>query len=195
MNSINHIKFKVLLDYYLINYIFFDQTINKFPSLGESGKEYLYRKTMGKEIERKFLVNGEFKHLAIRKLEIKQSYLSVDPYRVVRLRICDAKSVLTIKAPSENAKFARCEWEYEIPSAEAEEIMKICLPGRIQKTRYIVPYMDHKFEVDLFHDRHEGLIIAELELTDEEELFDRPDWLGEEVTGRPEYYNSNLIKE
>jgi adenylate cyclase len=170
-------------------------TLTNFLLIKESGKEYLYRKTMAKEIERKFLVNGEFKHLAIRNLEIIQGYLSVDPDRVVRLRICNNKSILTIKAPAENASFARCEWEFEIPYAEAEEIMKICLPGRIHKTRYIVPFMDHQFEVDLFHDRHEGLIIAELELTDEEEVFDRPDWLGEEVTGRPEYYNSNLIKE
>jgi len=150
---------------------------------------------MAKETERKFLVKGEFKHLAIRKMEITQGYLSVHPARVVRLRICDNKSILTIKAPAENARFTRCEWEFEIPSSEAQEIMRICLPGRIYKTRYIVPFMGHQFEVDIFHDRHEGLIIAELELTDEEEVFDRPDWLGEEVTGRPEYYNSNLIME
>jgi CYTH domain-containing protein len=148
---------------------------------------------MPKEIERKFLVKGEFKHLAIREMEITQGYLSVDRTRVIRLRLCNERAFLTIKAPSENTRFARYEWEYEIPSSEAMEIIKLCLPGRIHKTRYIVPFSGHHFEVDLFHGRHEGLIIAELELTDEEEVFDRPDWLGEEVTGRPEYYNSNLI--
>lgn len=150
---------------------------------------------MSKEIERKFLVKGEFKHLAIKEMEITQGYLSIDHVRVIRLRLCDEKSFLTIKAPVENARFARNEWEYEIPSSEAGEIMNLCLPGRIHKTRYVVPFSDHHFEVDMFHGRHEGLIIAELELTSENELFDRPEWLGEEVTGRPEYYNSNLIKE
>jgi len=149
---------------------------------------------MPKEIERKFLVKGEFKHLAIRELEITQGYLSVDHTRVIRLRFCNEKSFLTIKSPVENARFARNEWEYEIPFTEAEEIMNLCLPGRILKTRYVVPFGGHSFEVDLFHGRHEGLIIAELELADEDEVFDRPDWLGEEVTGRPEYYNSSLIK-
>jgi len=148
---------------------------------------------MPQEIERKFLVKGEFKHLSIREMEITQGYLSVDRTRVIRLRLCNERAFLTIKAPSENTRFARNEWEYEIPSSEAMEIIKLCLPGRIHKTRYIVPFSGHHFEVDLFHGRHEGLIIAELELTDEEEVFDRPDWLGEEVTGRPEYYNSNLI--
>jgi len=149
---------------------------------------------MPKEIERKFLVKGEFKHLAIREIEITQGYLSIDNVRVIRLRLCDEKSFLTIKAPVENASFARNEWEYEIPFSEAGEMMNLCLPGRIYKTRYIVPFSGHRFEIDLFHGSHEGLIIAELELTDEEEVFDRPDWLGEEVTGRPEYYNSSLIK-
>ncbi len=82
---------------------------------------------MAKEIERKFLVKGEFKHTAIRKMEITQGYLSVDPSRVVRLRISDNKSILTIKAPAENARFARHEWEFEIPFSEAKEIMKVCL--------------------------------------------------------------------
>jgi CYTH domain-containing protein len=150
---------------------------------------------MPKEIERKFLVRGEFRHLAIREIEITQGYLSIDNVRVIRLRLCDERAFLTIKAPAENTMFTRNEWEYEIPISEAGEMMNLCLPGRIHKTRYIVPFSGHRFEVDLFHGRHEGLIIAELELTDEADVFDKPDWLGEEVTGRPEYYNSSLIKE
>jgi adenylate cyclase len=149
---------------------------------------------MSKEIERKFLVSGEFSHLAINKIEIIQGYLSVDPARIVRIRTFDSRSVITIKAPEENAKFARNEWEIEIPFSTAQEILRICLPGRIHKTRYIVPYRDHKFEVDQFHGKNDGLIIAEIELAYEDELFDKPDWLGEEVTGRPEFNNSNLIK-
>lgn len=149
---------------------------------------------MSKEIERKFIVCGEFSHLAIKKIEITQGYLSVDPERIVRIRTFDSRSVLTIKAPAENAKFARNEWEFEIPFSTAQEILRICLAGRIYKTRYIVPFRDHKFEVDQFHGKNDGLIIAEIELSDEDELFDKPDWLGEEVTGRPEFNNSNLIK-
>jgi CYTH domain-containing protein len=148
---------------------------------------------MAKEIERKFLVKGEFKHLAIREMEITQGYLSVDPGRIIRLRICDGKSILSIKAPAENTKFSRHEWELEVPSPMADEIMEICLPGRIYKTRYIVPFRNHNFEVDLFHGKNKGLILAEIELADEKEVFAKPDWLGEEVTGRSEYYNSNLI--
>jgi len=149
---------------------------------------------MAKEIERKFLVSGEFRHLAINKTEIIQGYLSVDPERIVRIRTFGIRSVITIKSPAENAKFARNEWEIEIPFSLAQEILGICLPGRIYKTRYIVPYRDHNFEVDEFHGKNDGLIIAEIELADEDELFDKPDWLGEEVTGRPEFNNSNLIK-
>ena len=148
---------------------------------------------MGKEIERKFLVKGEFRHLAVRKLEIIQGYLSVDPSRILRLRISDGKSVISIKAPAEDTGFARYEWEIEIPVETAREIMKICLGQIIYKTRYIVPFVDHNFEVDQFHGKNEGLIIAEIELADENEFFEKPAWLGDEVTGKPEYYNSNLI--
>lgn len=148
---------------------------------------------MAKEVERKFLVRGEFRHLATKEIKITQGYLSVDPARVVRLRLIDCKSYLTIKAPDENKKITRNEWEFEIPYHMAEEMLKICLPGRIEKTRYLVPFRDHRFEVDQFHGKNEGLIIAELELADEEEVIDKPEWLGEEVTGRPEFYNSNLI--
>jgi adenylate cyclase len=88
----------------------------------------------------------------------------------------------------------RNEWEFPISVSDAKEMLKICLPGKIEKTRYIVPSGRHKFEVDVFHDKNEGLIIAEIELSSENEQFDKPEWLGEEVTGKPEYYNANLIK-
>ena len=88
----------------------------------------------------------------------------------------------------------RNEWEYEIPKNEAEEILKICIPGKVIKTRYLIPAGKRKFEVDVFHDRNEGLIIAEIELGSATESFERPEWLGEEVTGNPAYYNSNLIR-
>ena len=149
---------------------------------------------MAKEIERKFLVRGEFLHLAVWQVEIAQGYLSVDPERTIRVRISDGTTaILSVKAPATNTDFSRHEWEYEIPVSEALEILKVCLPEVILKTRYIIPFSGHKFEVDVFHGRNEGLIIAELELTDEDEAFEKPGWLGEEVTGKPEFYNSNLI--
>lgn len=148
---------------------------------------------MGLEIERKFLVKGEFNIVPVKQSNITQAYLSVDPDRTVRLRITEDEAHLTIKTSSGNTGFTRKEWEIPIPLSTANELIEVCLPGRIIKTRYIVPYSDHNFEVDVFHGRHEGLIIAEIELSEETEEFSKPDWLGEEVTGRPEYYNSNLI--
>jgi len=146
------------------------------------------------EIERKFLVRGEFRHLSVGKTNIFQAYLSVDPARTVRLRIAGGKAFITIKGSHGDNGIARREWELELPVEEAEQMKDICLPGTIDKTRYNVPSGKHCFEVDVFHGMNTGLIIAESELTDEDEDFERPDWLGEEVTGKPEYYNSNLIK-
>jgi adenylate cyclase len=100
---------------------------------------------------------------------------------------------MSIKASVRATEFSRYEWEFEIPVSTASEILEICLPGRIHKTRYKVPYGNHTFEVDQFHGKNKGLTIAEIELQNEEEVFEKPDWLGEEVTGKPEYYNSNLI--
>lgn len=148
---------------------------------------------MAKEIERKFLVRGEFKHLAVKHLKILQGYLSVDPDRIIRIRISEGKAIFSVKAPVRNSRFSRDEWEFEIPSSEAEKMLKVCLPEIIQKTRYMVPSGDHIFEVDIFHGKNEGLVIAELELTSEDEVFEKPEWLGEEVTGKAEFYNSNLI--
>jgi adenylate cyclase len=148
---------------------------------------------MAKEIERKFLVKSEFRHLAVKEIKITQAYLLTDPARTIRLRICDNTAFLSIKAPVKETGFSRNEWEFELPVSTASEILEICLPGRIIKTRYKVPCGNHIFEVDQFHGKNEGLIIAELELADEEEAFEKPAWLGKEVTGKPEYYNSNLI--
>lgn len=149
---------------------------------------------MATEIERKFLVKGKFRHLAVNRIRIKQSYLSTEPDRIVRLRIAGEKAFLTIKSRLTGTSFTNIEWEIPIPVAEATEIMKICLHGAIDKTRYYVPVEKHIFEVDVFHGKNDGLIIAEIELASEVEIFDKPEWLGEEVTGNPSYYNANLIK-
>ncbi len=149
---------------------------------------------MATETERKFLVKGEFRHLAIREIKIMQSYLSIDSGKTIRIRIADDKAFLTIKTRPEANSITRNEWEVQIPIKDAEEIMSICLPGRVVKTRYLVPAGGHTFEIDVFHDKNEGLIIAELELTSDDEIFDKPEWLGQEVTGLPQYYNANLIK-
>jgi adenylate cyclase len=146
------------------------------------------------EIERKFLVKGEFRHLSVKEMRITQAYLSIDPSRIIRLRICEDEAFLTIKSPVNVTSFSRNEWEIRIPLSMANEILEVCLKGRIVKTRYHVPFGKHTFEVDVFHDKNEGLIIAEIELSDEEEAFEKPGWLGDEVTGIAEFYNSNLIK-
>jgi adenylate cyclase len=148
---------------------------------------------MGVEIERKFLVKAEFKHLAIKEIRIRQSYFCIDTERIIRLRITNDKGLITFKSRPEGKSFSRKEWEFEIPFDEAEQMIELCLPGMIDKTRYIIPSGKHFFEVDVFHGKNEGLIIAELELSSESEEFDRPDWLGDEVTGNPRYYNSSLI--
>jgi adenylate cyclase len=149
---------------------------------------------MNKEIERKFLVRGEFMHQAKEKTSILQTYLSVDKEKTIRLRIAGDHAFLTIKSRIKENSIIRDEWEFPIPVSDAMELLNICLPGKIIKTRYIVPCGNHIFEVDVFHDKNEGLIIAEIELSFENEQFEKPEWLGEEVTGKPEYYNVNLIK-
>jgi adenylate cyclase len=149
---------------------------------------------MATETERKFLVRGEFRHLAVKKIKITQSYLLKDPDKTIRLRIADEKGFLTIKSRISRESLSRNEWEFEIPVSDAEDMIKVCLPGKIVKDRYLIPSGSHTIEVDVFHDKNEGLVIAEIELSSEDEQFIRPEWLGEEVTGNPEYYNSNLIK-
>jgi adenylate cyclase len=147
---------------------------------------------MATETERKFLVRGEFKHLAIKKIHITQAYLSVEPDKTIRLRITDNEAFLTIKSLAEINSITRHEWEFMIPLNDAIEMMNLCLPGKILKTRYLIPCGKHTFEVDVFHEKNKGLIIAEIELKSEDEQFEKPEWLGMEVTGNPSYYNSNL---
>jgi adenylate cyclase len=149
---------------------------------------------MATETERKFLVKGEFKHLASRKIEIVQRYLTKDPEKTIRIRIADNNAYFTVKGRPESGRITRKEWEFEIPTEDALEMMKLCIPGKIVKTRYLIPAGNHTFEVDVFHDRNAGLVIAELELSAEEDDFTWPEWLGEEVTGNPYYYNANLAK-
>jgi adenylate cyclase len=149
---------------------------------------------MGFETERKFLVKGDFLKEATGKTEILQAYLLSDPEKTIRVRIAGDDAFMTIKTKAPEGSFRRGEWEFRIPREDAMELLPLCVPGRIIKTRYIVPAGRHSFEVDVFHDKNEGLIIAEIELDEESETFLKPVWIGEEVTGDPAYYNSNLIK-
>lgn len=149
---------------------------------------------MATETERKFLVRGEYKKYAVKAINITQGYLSVDPSKTIRIRITDDEAFLTIKSPRKAGVFSRGEWEFRIPVDDAADLLEISLPGRVIKTRYIIPAGDFKFEVDEFHDKNEGLVVAEIELRSEEDVFDKPEWLGEEVTGDPRYYSSMLIK-
>ena len=150
---------------------------------------------MAQEIERKFLVkNNDFKAQAISKTKIIQGYLSSVPERTVRIRIKGEKGFLTIKGIGNESGVSRYEWEMEIPLAEANQLLKICEPGVIDKTRYNVKSVEHTFEIDEFYGENEGLIIAEVELLSEKENFKKPNWLGKEVTGQTKYYNSMLMK-
>jgi CYTH domain-containing protein len=151
------------------------------------------------EIERKFLVRSEaFKAQATTQHEIEQGYLCKDPDKTIRVRICDAHAFLTIKSSALREGLAKFEWEREIDLADARELLAICLPGVISKTRYIIPAppcegQARKWEVDIFHSgKMKGLTLAEIELGDEHEPYSHPDWLGEEVTGLPQYYNANM---
>lgn len=149
---------------------------------------------MAQEIERKFLVKGEFKSLALKSTRIIQGYLSSVPERTVRVRVKGDKGYITIKGIGSKSGASRYEWEKEISVQEAEELLAICEPGVIDKTRFIVKAGPHSFEVDEFYGENLGLTLAEVELTSEEERFDRPAWLGEEVTGDSRFYNSMLMK-
>ncbi len=149
---------------------------------------------MAQEIEKKFLVNGDFKPSAFRATRITQSYLSSVPERTVRVRIKGDKGYITIKGIGNAGGASRFEWEKEIPVEDVRALLEICEPGVIDKTRYLVKAGTHIFEVDEFYGDNEGLTVAEVELSDENESFDIPFWLGEEVTGDAKYYNSMLTK-
>ncbi len=147
------------------------------------------------EIERKFLVNRlSCLEQAVRSYRIAQGYLSTDPARTVRVRTKDDKGFLTIKGVSSDDGSSRYEWEKEISLADALELLKLALPEPIYKVRHLIPAGKHTFEVDVFEAANSGLIIAEIELERADEPFERPDWLGEEVTGDARYYNAFIAE-
>ena len=150
------------------------------------------------EIERKYLVTSDcYKELAVARYHIRQGYISREKTGTVRVRITDDKAYLTIKGKPAAGHFARYEWEKEIDVQEAEELMNLCQGTVIDKTRWIVPAetvdnLQLIWEVDEFHGKHEGLVVAEIELDNEEQSFEIPDFIGDEVTHDPRYYNANM---
>ncbi len=145
------------------------------------------------EIERKFLVTSDaFKQNAFKKTHIVQGFLNTHPERTVRVRIKGDQGFLTVKGISNKAGTIRSEWEKEISVTDAEALLKLCEPGIIDKTRYEIKAGNHIFEVDEFSGENEGLMVAEVELKSEDETFEKPSWLGKEVTGDLKYYNSQL---
>ena len=151
---------------------------------------------MPTEIERKFKVTGDFHPYVTRSCRICQGYLSSVPERTVRIRIKGDRGYITVKGLSSGNGMSRYEWEKEIPVEDAMDLLRLCEKGMIDKTRHIVEVTEGNianiFEIDEFHGDNEGLVIAEIELSSEEEEFLRPQWLGEEVTSDPRYYNSYL---
>lgn len=147
------------------------------------------------EIERKFLVkNVAFKGQAISVNIVKQAFISKNPERTVRVRRYGDKGFLTIKGKSSADGTTRMEWEKEISIEEAQDLFKLCEAGEILKKRYIVPFKGFIFEVDEFFGKNEGLLLAEIELNAAQQAFEKPDWLGKEVTGDIRFYNSQLSK-
>ncbi len=149
---------------------------------------------MAQEIERKFLVKGDFKSEVFKSTRITQGYLSSVPERTVRVRVKGEKGFITIKGIGNESGASRYEWEKEIPVDEVRDLLKICEPGVIDKTRYLVKNGDYTFEVDEFYGDNDGLTVAEIELPSEDAVFNKPEWLGDEVTGDVRFYNSMLMK-
>lgn len=145
---------------------------------------------MPTEIERKFLVTDDSWRDGTPGVRIAQAYLARGGDSTVRIRIGGEKAWITIKGRSEG--ISRLEFEYEIPVAEATELLGLCMPSVIDKTRHEVPYAGHLWEVDVFHGENEGLVVAELEMEHEATVFDAPPWLGKEVSDDPRYFNSRL---
>ena len=169
----------------------------KLPSLNEYIRACRANKFQGskmkKEIERKFLIKGDFMPHVISKTYIEQGYVAKSDDLTLRIRTRDDKGYITIKGRTNAAGMSRSEWEYEIPVEEARELLSFSR-GTIKKHRYLVPVDGHVFEIDRFYGQNEGLVMAEVELQSEDEQYPRPDWLGEEVTGDRRYYNSQLLK-
>ncbi len=147
------------------------------------------------EIERKFLVRSKaYREQATSTVRMIQGFLNTHPDRTVRVRVRDNKGYLTVKGASNEIGTTRFEWEMEINRSEAINLIDLCEGIILEKVRYLVPFGTHIYEVDEFLGENNGLIIAEVELQHEDEVFDRPNWLGEEVTGDNKYYNSQLSK-
>jgi len=149
---------------------------------------------MAHEIERKFLIKGDYTPFIIKSTRIIQGYLSSVPERAVRVRINGNKGFITIKGKGNASGASRYEWEKEIPVSEAKELLELCEPGIIEKVRNLVKVGDHIYEIDAFYGENKGLILAEIELSSEDEKFEKPNWLGEEVTGDSKYYNAMISK-
>lgn len=150
---------------------------------------------MNIEIERKFLVkNLNYKSESFEKKCIKQGYLNSNKNRTVRIRVSDDTGFITIKGKSNKNGTSRFEWEKEISATEAEELLLLCEPTIIEKTRYLIKVGYHTFEVDEFAGENSGLVVAEIELNAEDEVFEKPNWLSKEVTGDLKYYNSSISK-
>jgi adenylate cyclase len=147
---------------------------------------------MGQEIEHKFLVDTGLWRPDGSGVLIRQAYLSTDKDRVVRVRSAGPRAYLTIKGPGH---VSRAEFEYEIPLDDAALMLdRLCLPGLIEKTRYRQEVAGHMWEIDVFHGDNAGLVVAEIELRDEGESFERPDWALREVSGDPRYFNASLSR-
>ncbi|MDP2089286.1 MAG: CYTH domain-containing protein [Flavobacteriaceae bacterium] len=150
---------------------------------------------MLQEIERKFLViNSSFKEDFFKKTYIKQGFLNSDKNRTVRVRITDNHGFITVKGVSDQNGTTRFEWEKEIDLKEASQLFSLCEDGIIEKDRFYINVGNHIFEVDVFLGDNLGLVIAEIELKNENDFFEKPNWIGEEVTGDVKYYNSVLSK-
>lgn len=147
---------------------------------------------MAIEIERKFLVTGDYKSQAVSHNRIVQGYICSERGRTVRVRLRGDCGYLTIKGPSLNGGLSRYEFEKQITQDEALSLLRICEPGIVDKVRWLVPVGKHTFEVDEFFGDNAGLVVAEVELSSEDEDYERPDFIGKEVTGDRRYYNSNL---
>lgn len=147
------------------------------------------------EIERKFLVKGDYKKFVTKQTKIVQAFLSTVPERTVRVRIKEDEGFLTIKGIGNESGAARYEFEKGISIEDAKDLLAICEPGLIDKTRFIVPATNGLFfEVDEFYGENNGLTVAEIEVPTEDTAFEKPAWLGKEVTGEVKYYNSKLMK-
>jgi len=149
-------------------------------------------RVMGEEIERKFLVSGEAWRETAEGTRYRQGFLSTELERTVRVRVAGTRGSITVKGKSVGAR--RAEFEYEIPVADAERMLDtLCKRPLIEKVRYVLAVGAHTWEIDVFEGDNAGLVVAEIELRREDEAFERPEWVGDEVTDDPRYFNSNLV--